>query len=94
MEDPPAPERPTADRSDGVREPVRNGIGLDGKRKHQRVREGAPGCQPVGTGRLCVQSLSTFANGWATHQLGDVTRGLIYIHSRGMVHGDIKGVRC
>jgi len=25
MEDPPAPERPTADRSDGVREPVRPG---------------------------------------------------------------------
>jgi len=30
MADPPAPERPTVDRSDNVREPVRNDIGLDG----------------------------------------------------------------
>lgn len=26
-------------------------------------------------------------------QLGGVTRGLSYIHSRGMIHGDLKGVR-
>jgi len=70
MEDPPAPERPTADRSYGVREPVCNGVGLDGQWKHKRVREGAPGCKPVGTGRLYVQSLSTFANGWTTRLAG------------------------
>ena len=26
-------------------------------------------------------------------QLGDVARGLIYMHEQGMVHGDLKGVR-
>ena len=26
-------------------------------------------------------------------QLGDVTRGLIYMHGEGVVHGDLKGVR-
>ena len=25
-------------------------------------------------------------------QLGDVAKGLIYIHHRGMIHGDLKGV--
>ena len=27
-----------------------------------------------------------------TLQLGDVTKGLIYMHDEGMVHGDLKGV--
>jgi hypothetical protein len=26
-------------------------------------------------------------------QLSDVARGLIYMHSEGMIHGDLKGVR-
>jgi len=26
-------------------------------------------------------------------QLGGVTRGLIYMHEHGIVHGDLKGVR-
>ena len=26
-------------------------------------------------------------------QLGDVARGLIYMHDQGMVHGGLKGVR-
>jgi hypothetical protein len=52
MENPPASERPAADRSDDVRDSVRNGIRLDGERKHQRLREGTPGCKPVGAGRF------------------------------------------
>ena len=28
-----------------------------------------------------------------TIQLADVAKGLIYIHSQGMIHGDLKGVR-
>lgn len=27
-------------------------------------------------------------------ELGDVARGLIYIHNQGVIHGDLKGVRC
>ena len=26
-------------------------------------------------------------------QLSDVTKGLIYVHDQGMIHGDLKGVR-
>ena len=26
-------------------------------------------------------------------QLSDVTKGLIYMHDQGMIHGDLKGVR-
>ena len=35
MEDPPASKCPATGRSDDVRDPVRNGIRLDGKRKHK-----------------------------------------------------------
>ena len=59
MEIPPASEHPAADRSDDVRGPFRNDIGLDGERKHQRVREGTPRCKPVGTGRLFFQNLAS-----------------------------------
>jgi len=44
MENPPAFERPATDRSDNVRDSLRNGISLDGERKHQRLREGASRC--------------------------------------------------
>ena len=30
--------------------------------------------------------------GWVA-QLADVAKGLIYIHSQEMIHGDLKGVR-
>jgi len=44
MENSPASERATADRSDDVRgDSLRDDIRLDGERKHQRLREGAPG---------------------------------------------------
>jgi len=56
MEDPPASEHPAPGRSDNVREPVRNGVRLDGERKYQRLREDTPGCEPVGTGALSVVS--------------------------------------
>ena len=42
MENPPASECPTTDRSDDVRDSVRNGIRLDGERKHQQLCEGTP----------------------------------------------------
>jgi len=51
VEDTPTSECPAADRGDDIRDPVRNGIGLDGKREHQRFCQGTSGCKPVGTGR-------------------------------------------
>ena len=41
MESLPTSERPVADRSDDVRDSIRNDIGLDGEWKYQRLREGA-----------------------------------------------------
>ena len=37
-------------------------------------------------------SSSLPVNDYVVPQLGDVARGLIYMHEEGMVHGDIKGV--
>jgi hypothetical protein len=58
MEDTPASERPAPDRSDNVRDSVRNDIGLDGQRNPQRLRKGAPGCKSVGTGRFLIQGFT------------------------------------
>jgi hypothetical protein len=97
MENPSASECPTADRSDDVRGSFRNDIRVDDEWEHQRLREDAPGCKPVGAGKLFVRNLTIFASRSLTVgyliQLGDVARGLIYIHSQGMIHGDLKGVR-
>jgi hypothetical protein len=59
VEIPPASEHPAADRRDDVRGPFRNDIGLDGEWEHQRVREGTPGCKPVGTGKPFSQTLAS-----------------------------------
>jgi hypothetical protein len=57
VENPPASECPAADWSHDVRDPVRNGIGLDGEWEHQPICEGTPGCKPVGTGRIAHSDL-------------------------------------
>ena len=36
---------------------------------------------------------SFLANDRVTWQLADIAEGLVYMHERGMVHGDLKGVR-
>jgi len=54
MENPPTSECPSPGRGDNVRESVRDGVRLDGERKHQQFREGTPRCRPVGTGELFV----------------------------------------
>jgi hypothetical protein len=58
VENAPASECPIADRSDHVRDSVCDGIRLDGQWKHQRLREGTPGCESVGAGMLLSQSLA------------------------------------
>jgi len=62
VESSPASECPAADRSDNVREPVRNDIGLDGEWEHQQFCEGTPRCEPVGAGRCPVRVLTVFAS--------------------------------
>jgi hypothetical protein len=96
VENPSASKCPAADWSDNDRGSVCNDIRVDGEWEHQRLREDAPGCKPVGAGKFLIRNLTTLASrllmiGYLI-QLRDVTRGLIYIHSQGMIHGDLKGV--
>jgi len=58
MEFPSAPECPATAWSDDDWITVRDGVRLDGKRKHQRLCEGTPRCKPAGTGRLSIQSFA------------------------------------
>jgi len=54
MGDPSPSERTPAVGCDGVREPVRDGIRVDGEWEHQRVREDARRCESVGAGMFFV----------------------------------------
>ena len=58
MEDPPTSQRSGTDRSDNVRDSVRNDIRLDGEWKHRQFCEGTPGCKPIGIGRLFAQNIA------------------------------------
>ena len=59
VENPPASECPATDRSDDDRNPIHDGVGLDGKWKRQRLRESTSRCKPVGVGGLFTH-LSSF----------------------------------
>ena len=61
MEDPPASKRATVNRSDDVRCSVRDGIGLDGEWKYQRLCEDKPECKSDRAGELFIESLTVFA---------------------------------
>ena len=56
MEDPLSSERAAAVRRDNVWESVRDGIGVDGERQYQRVREGGSQRGSVRTRMFLVQS--------------------------------------
>ena len=55
MERPPSSKRTATVRRDGVREPVRDGIGVDGEGEHQRVCQGRSQRGSVGTCMLLVR---------------------------------------
>ena len=61
MESPPASECAAVNRSDDVRYSVRNGVGLDGEWKYQRLCEGTPGCKSDRAGKMFIESLAVFA---------------------------------
>ena len=58
MENPSAPKRAAADRSDDERISVRDDITMDGERKHQRLCEETPRCGPVSAGMGRFHSVS------------------------------------
>ena len=55
MEDPSSSKRTTAVRRDYDRDPVRDGIGMDGKWEHHPVREGKYQCGSAGACTFLVQ---------------------------------------
>jgi hypothetical protein len=67
VENAPASECPTADRSNNVRDSVRDGIGLDGQRKPQRLCEGTPGHKPIGAGGFPLRVSMPFVDDWLIH---------------------------
>jgi len=62
MENPSASKYPATDRSDDVGGSVRNGVRLDGKWEHQRLRKSTHECKPLGVGMLFIRSLNASAN--------------------------------
>ena len=58
MERAPPSKRVTASRSDYDRYSIRDGVGVDGKWKHQRVCRDASGYRPVGTGEFSARSFT------------------------------------
>jgi len=59
MEIPPTSERPTTDRCNNVRGPVRNDIRLDGEWKHQRLRRETSRCRPAWACRFSIRNVAT-----------------------------------
>ena len=55
MERPPSSKRTATVRRNGIREPVRDGIRVDGEREHQRICEGRSQSGSVGTCMLLVR---------------------------------------
>jgi hypothetical protein len=94
MELPSSSECVAAVGRDDEREPVCDGVEMDGKWQYHRVCEGGCDCKSVEAcmslvRRPCFYLPLTIA--WLP-QLGDAASGLIYMHDQGIIHGDLKGV--
>jgi len=63
---------------------------MDGEWKSAAICVEAPGSQSLGAGRSNPRRSYPLLTGL---QLTGVTRGLSYLHSNEVVHGDLKGVR-
>jgi len=67
-----------------------HGIRVDDKRKRTGFRQKKSGHQPIAIG---VSSRSCTGLELTGLQLLDISRGLSFLHSLEIVHGDLKGVR-
>lgn len=67
-----------------------HGIRVDVKRKRAGFRWEESGHQPIAIG---VSALSCTGLELTRLQLLDISRGLSFLHSLEIVHGDLKGVR-
>lgn len=94
MEEPPPPERVVAARSNTCRDSARDGIRVDAKRKHRRILKGTSGRGSVGTCAFFIQSSHSHSPLTVPNftQIQGVASGLEYMHNKGVVHGDLKGV--
>ena len=75
-----------------VRESVRNGVRMDAKREYQSIRRSTSRSEQVQPRTSSVFNLAPVVLQLKSLQLVDVVNGLIYLHSNGMVHGNLKGV--
>ena len=93
MEGPSPPKCAAIAGGDNGGQPIRNGIRMDDQREYQRIHQVARGGRSVRACRRLVSAadLNSLMVVWSP-QLQDVTRGLIYMHGEGMIHGDLKGV--
>ena len=92
VETPSASKCPATSGSNDVGESVRDGIGLDDEWEHPRICQDTSRCRPAWACKFSVWGLAT-TDGGKKLQLAGVAKGLIYIHSQGMIHGNLKGVR-
>jgi hypothetical protein len=92
VENPSPSERVAAVGCDNEQQPVRDGILVDGKWEHQRVHPSPRGdvsrFEFVRVGFAALLLLTAIQ----LLLFKDVARGLIYMHSQAMTHGDPKGV--
>jgi len=66
-------------------------LGMDARRRLDGIHQEMSWCRPTQSCKYpCCRVLSRVNS---RHQLSDVTEGLHFLHSRNIVHGDLKGVR-
>ena len=64
---------------------------LDVRRGSDGTHQEIPRCRPTRTCRFL--SCCTYPHVYPHYQLSDVARGLCYLHSSNVIHGDLRGVR-
>ena len=64
---------------------------MDARRRPGEVHQEGPRCRPHWSRKYPCRRVRSYAN--SCHQLCDVAEGLHFLHSRNVVHEDLKGVR-
>jgi len=92
VESPPAPKCAATRGGDNERNSAGDRLGVDGKRYPGQVLEGASRPRSARACRLSLESLAGITL-LTILQLRDVAKGVHYLHSQGIVHGNLAAVR-